>query len=168
MRWALLRGLLALPGMVVGVIPAIILTATRESRYAAVWLSAADWRLAAALLAGVGGLTLAVWTVTLFVRVGRGTPAPWEPPQNLVIRGPYRHVRNPMISGVILILSAESIFSQSWPLAAWTTTFTLLNALYLPLVEEKQLEKRFGDAYRQYTAHVPRWAPRLRPWTPEA
>jgi len=112
-------------------------------------------------------LALAVWTVRIFLGFGKGTPAPWAPPRRLVVRGPYRYVRNPMISGVLMLLLAESLFCRSVPLAVWMGVFFAANAVYFPLVEEKGLEKRFGDDYRKYKAHVPRWIPRLTPWNPE-
>jgi len=81
-----------------------------------------------------------------------------------VLRGPYRYVRNPMMIGVMLILLAEALLLQSWGIAIWFVVFLLLNLIYLPRVEEKGLEQRFGEDYRQYKAHVPRWIPRLTPW----
>ena len=101
----------------------------------------------------------------LFLHVGRGTPAPWDPPRRLVVQGPYRHVRNPMITSVIAMLLAETLLFASWPLAAWMVVFFAVNAVYFPLSEEKGLEKRFGEDYRIYRDNVPRWIPRLRPWT---
>jgi len=102
----------------------------------------------------------------LFTRYGDGTPAPWEPPRNLVIRGPYRHVRNPMITGVLFLIAAEALLLGSWPLIVWMGLFFLGNAVYFPLVEEKGLEERFGQAYREYKRNVPRWLPRQQPWIP--
>ena len=87
-----------------------------------------------ALLA-VGGV-LVVWTIALFVRVGRGTLAPWDPTSTLVVEGPYRHVRNPMISGVLFLLLGEAALLGSWPLLAWFAAVAAVNAVYLPLVEE--------------------------------
>jgi protein-S-isoprenylcysteine O-methyltransferase Ste14 len=110
------------------------------------------------------GLVFAIWTCRLFVTVGQGTPAPWDPPNKLVVHGPYRHVRNPMITSVLLMLAGEAVFLQSWVLAGWLLVFFLANAIYFPLSEEKALERRFGDQYRVYKANVPRWLPRLRPW----
>ena len=118
-------------------------------------------------LATLIGLGLSVWTCTLFLRFGEGTPAPWEPPSKLVVRGPYLHVRNPMISGVLLILTGEALWFQSWPIAGWTVVFLIGNAIYFPLVEEKELANRFGAEYNNYRANVPRWIPRLRPWKRE-
>ncbi|MDH3852581.1 MAG: isoprenylcysteine carboxylmethyltransferase family protein, partial [Deltaproteobacteria bacterium] len=97
-------------------------------------------------------------------KFGKGTPAPWDPPKRLVIRGPYRHVRNPMITGALLVLLAEATLFQSLPIAIWMTVFFIGNAIYFPFIEEKGLEKRFGDEYRNYKANVPRWLPRIRPW----
>jgi protein-S-isoprenylcysteine O-methyltransferase Ste14 len=108
------------------------------------------------------GLAFVVWTVSLFVRVGRGTLAPWDPTQRLVARGPYRRVRNPMISGVGGILLGEVLIAGSLWLALWFAIFAALNAVYIPLVEEPGLRRRFGDDYRAYAEEVPRWVPRLR------
>jgi protein-S-isoprenylcysteine O-methyltransferase Ste14 len=110
------------------------------------------------------GVALAFWTVTLFAKFGQGTPAPWDPPQKLVIRGPYRYVRNPMITGVLLLLLAETLLLQSLPIFLWLLFFFLLNNIYFPLFEERSLEKRFGADYLKYKKHVPRWIPRLTPW----
>ena len=111
------------------------------------------------------GFVFFVWSVTLFTRVGRGTLAPWDPTRRLVAVGPYRHVRNPMISGVVLMLSGEALFFGSRSVALWATTFLLVNHIYFVLREEPGLEERFGEDYRTYKAHVPRWIPRVRPWT---
>lgn len=105
-----------------------------------------------------------IWTVAIFATFGNGTLAPWDPPVRLVVRGPYRHVRNPMITGVLLVLLAEAAFLRSLPLAGWWICFFSANAIYFPCVEEKALEKRFGADYRSYKAHVPRWVPRVTPW----
>jgi protein-S-isoprenylcysteine O-methyltransferase Ste14 len=88
--------------------------------------------------------------------------APWDPPAHLVVRGPYRYVRNPMISGVLFIIIAESLVLRSFPHAAWAAVFLLVNMIYIPFIEEPQLERRFGDEYRQYKRDVPRFVPRMR------
>jgi protein-S-isoprenylcysteine O-methyltransferase Ste14 len=108
------------------------------------------------------GLAFVVWTISLFVRFGRGTLAPWDPTQRLVVRGPYRRVRNPMISGVGAILLGEVLIAGSPWLALWFAFFAALNAVYIPLAEEPGLRRRFGDDYRAYEGEVPRWIPRLR------
>ncbi len=114
-------------------------------------------------LLGVG-VALFVASLRQFATEGRGTLAPWDPPRSLVIRGPYRYVRNPMISGVGFVLLGEALVLLSRPHLAWALTFVGINAVYIPLFEEPQLERRFGEAYRKYCRHVPRLLPRLRPW----
>jgi len=164
MSGALLRAILILPGSVLVVIPAGILLLTRST--------ALSWELSGplrpqfwlALPLMVGGLLLMVGTVTLFARIGQGTPAPWDPPRALVVRGVYRRVRNPMISGVICVLLAEALLLRSPPLLAWAAVFIAANMVYIPNFEEPGLERRFGEPYRLYKAHVPRWLPRLTPW----
>lgn len=111
------------------------------------------------------GLGLFSWCVWLFARVGQGTLAPWDPTQNIVAVGPYQYVRNPMISGVALILIGEALFWSSVAVGVWAGVFILINHAYFLISEEPGLEKRFGEAYRQYKAHVPRWIPRLIPWS---
>lgn len=105
-------------------------------------------------------------TISLFVRVGKGTLAPWMPTQKLVVRGIYRHVRNPMISGVSCVLLGESSLFGSFPLSLWFLFFLLLNMIYIPIFEEPGLENRFGDDYKLYKENVPRWIPRLTAWEP--
>jgi protein-S-isoprenylcysteine O-methyltransferase Ste14 len=112
----------------------------------------------------LAGLALFVTTLFLFAKRGRGTLAPWDPPVHLVIAGPYRFVRNPMVSGVLLITAGESLILRSSVHAIWAGVFLLLNAIYIPLIEEPQLHQRFGEAYREYTRNVPRFLPRLSPW----
>ena len=110
------------------------------------------------------GLSLFSWCIALFARVGRGTLAPWDPTKHLVVVGPYRFVRNPMISAVLIILMGESLLLGSRVLALWAIGFFIINALYFRLLEEPGLEQRFGDEYRRYKAAVPRWIPRAKPW----
>jgi protein-S-isoprenylcysteine O-methyltransferase Ste14 len=103
-------------------------------------------------------------TIRLFASAGRGTLAPWDPTTRLIVRGPYRHVRNPMISGVLFILVGEAALAASLRLLVWFGAVFALNGVYIPLVEERGLEARFGEEYGTYKAHVPRWLPRIRPW----
>jgi protein-S-isoprenylcysteine O-methyltransferase Ste14 len=107
------------------------------------------------------GLLLIVATVRLFVNVGRGTLAPWDPPQHLVVQGVHRHVRNPMISWVLFVLLGESLLTASGPLFVWFLTFAVINALYILLSEERGLAHRFGDEWLTYKRNAPRWIPRL-------
>ena len=166
MTW--LRHLLAiaiLPFTVTVLVPLWI--ARRSATTLALGGGAAAWLLALAGAALVAlGLVWFVATLRRFAGEGEGTLAPWDPPRHLVVRGPYRYVRNPMISGVVLVLFGEAALLRSLPHAAWACTFALLNLVYIPLVEEPGLERRFGESYREYRRNVPRLVPRLRPWEP--
>jgi protein-S-isoprenylcysteine O-methyltransferase Ste14 len=101
-----------------------------------------------------------------FFTEGEGTLAPWDPTRQLVVSGPYRYVRNPMISGVVFILLAEAMLLDSRLHFSWAVTFAAINVVYIPLLEEPGLRARFGAAYDNYCRHVPRLVPRLRPWNP--
>jgi protein-S-isoprenylcysteine O-methyltransferase Ste14 len=118
-----------------------------------------------ALGAGVLIVGLVLFTASLynFATQGRGTLAPWDPPRQLVVRGPYRFVRNPMISGVIFTLLGEALLLESLPHAMWAALFIAINLIYIPLIEEPQLEARFGEPYQHYQQQVPRFLPRLHP-----
>jgi protein-S-isoprenylcysteine O-methyltransferase Ste14 len=120
-------------------------------------------QLAGLLVLGIG-LALFAASLRQFVIRGKGTLAPWDPPKYLVIEGPFRYVRNPMISGVVFILFGEALVLLSSPHLIWALLFLVLNLTYIPLLEEPPLETRFGDAYREYCRHVGRILPRLHPW----
>ena len=163
-----LKAIILLPFTVLIVVPAIILYYTGFSGIAL--QRPAPWNvlmLVGAAVFLVVGLVLFVTTVTLFAKIGRGTLAPWNPPQHLVVVGPYRYVRNPMISGVLFILLAEAVFFGSLPLLGMFAVAFIVNAIYIPLVEERGLKRRFGEEYRRYKQHVPRWIPRLTPYSPK-
>jgi protein-S-isoprenylcysteine O-methyltransferase Ste14 len=165
MRSAGWRAVVLLPGNALGVVPAALLWWTRGQWCVAGPTSPRFW---GALACFAAGLSLMVSTIRLFDRVGRGTLAPWEPTQRLVVAGPYRRVRNPMISGVLLNLAGEALLFGSASIAAWLACFFAVNHVYFLLSEEPGLERRFGDEYRRYRRAVPRWIPRLRPWDAEA
>jgi protein-S-isoprenylcysteine O-methyltransferase Ste14 len=162
----LLRHLLAiagLPFLVVVVVPSALLGGAGEVRPAdQSWLRLGSL---AGVILFVWGLAFFAWCVILFARAGRGTLAPWDPTRRLVVAGPYRYVRNPMISGVMLMLLGEAAFWGSGAVGLWAASFLAINHLYFVLSEEAGLERRFGQEYRAYKAEVPRWIPRLRPWT---
>ena len=120
--------------------------------------------VAAGLMCLAAGVALFGLCLRRFAGEGQGTLAPWDPPRVLVVRGPYRYVRNPMITGVIVVLLGEALVLRSFPMLGWASLFTLLNLVYIPLVEEPDLERRFGESYRRYCANVPRIVPRATPW----
>ena len=148
-----LLSILLLPFMVVVVVPSLLLPSA-ESRGGPLGV------LGAALF--VVGLVVFARCVALFALVGRGTLAPWDPTRELVAVGPYRFVRNPMISAVAAMLFGEAVYFGSTAVATWAVTFVAVNHLHFLLLEEPGLERRFGDSYREYKRRVPRWLPRLR------
>lgn len=109
----------------------------------------------------ISGVLLAGWTMALFHKVGKGTPAPWAAPKHLVMEGPYKFVRNPMIIGVILILLAEALMLNTRYIFYWAVVFFFLNNIYFRYFEEKQLEKTFGKEYLDYKKKVPMWWPKF-------
>lgn len=142
--------------MVTGAIPTFIVVTTRaweRASVASVLIGAAAW---------IAGFALLARTSRLFARHG-GALAPWNPPTRIVLEGPYRHVRNPMISGIFLMLVGEAAaFLSPW-LGGWFCFFVLAQFAYVHFDEEPALRKRFGAAYEHYCREVPRWIPRLKP-----
>ncbi len=108
------------------------------------------------------GAALALWCVLTFAFVGRGTPAPFDPPRRLVVRGPYRYVRNPMYLGAALALAGAALFYGSWPLVGYTALFLIVTHLFVRLYEEPTLRRLFGAEYEAYGRRVKRWRPTLK------
>lgn len=162
MNIPLLKAIVILPGTALVYIPSAIVWFTRTTVYAAKFPPDSTGVWVAGILFALAALILIVWTVRLFTTEGGGgTPAPWNPIRNFIVRGPYLYVRNPMLIGVILFLVAESILLQSIPVFLWAAVFVLINTVYFSVFEEPQLEKRFGQEYVDYKRCVSRWIPRL-------
>lgn len=122
-------------------------------------------RLFGAALTVVGFVPL-IESFLRFALKGLGTPAPIAPPVKLVVSGFYRHVRNPMYVGVITAVTGEALFFASRALL-WEVLFVALGFhIFVLLFEEPTLARQFGTEYETYRANVPRWLPRLTPWTP--
>ena len=118
---------------------------------------------AAGVVLAVAGLALSLWCVALFLRMGEGTPAPLQPPVHLVTAGPYGLVRNPMLTGVTMLIAGEALVFASLGIAVYAAVFFAIANVLLFTVEEPALARRFGEEYAAYRQHVPRWLPRLRP-----
>jgi protein-S-isoprenylcysteine O-methyltransferase Ste14 len=108
-----------------------------------------------------GGGALALWCILTFVVVGKGTPAPFDPPRRLVVRGPYALVRNPMYIGAGLALAGASLFYQSLALLLYAVGFFLATHLFVVVYEEPTLRRIFGTDYDSYCRQVSRWRPRM-------
>jgi protein-S-isoprenylcysteine O-methyltransferase Ste14 len=103
------------------------------------------------------GIIVLMWCVREFYVAGRGTLAPWAPPQELVVSGLYRVSRNPMYVGVLLILWGWAIGFRSWPLAAYAVVVMLAFHLRVVLHEEPWLARTHGEKWMSYKTQVPRW-----------
>jgi hypothetical protein len=93
---------------------------------------------------------------------GRGTPAPIDPPKELVVRGLYRFARNPMYVGVLAVIAGQSWLFGSPPLAIYALAVFACFHVFVIAYEEPTLRRHFDGAYERYCAAVPRWLPRLR------
>jgi protein-S-isoprenylcysteine O-methyltransferase Ste14 len=114
------------------------------------------------LIVAILGLALALTCVLTFAVVGRGTPAPFDPPRTLVIAGPYRYVRNPMYIGAGTALLGAALYYRSLALTGYALVFLLITHLFVMLYEEPHLRRVFGEPYEDYVRHVHRWMPTWR------
>ena len=114
----------------------------------------------AGVVVGASGAVLALWCIVTFTVIGRGTPAPFDPPRRLVVVGPYRLVRNPMYIGAGLALAGAALFYESWALLGYGAVFALVMHLFVVVYEEPTLRATFGADYVRYCERVRRWWPR--------
>jgi len=145
-------------GLVLMFLPARLLSWSGIMRPATIGMP----QLAGVVMGAAGG-ALALWCVLAFVFLGRGTPAPFDPPRRLVVQGPYRVVRNPMYIGAGLALAGAALFYRSGGLLGYTGLFFLTAHLFVVWYEEPTLRRAFGGEYEEYCRRVRRWWPRLRP-----
>lgn len=122
-------------------------------------LPAIRWPQIAGMALGIAGGVLAGWCLGAFVWIGHGTPAPFDPPRQLVIRGPYRYVRNPMYCGAALTMGGAALFFESIVLAVYFALFLLAAHLFVMFYEEPTLKRKFGTDYEVYCKRVRRWLP---------
>ena len=144
-------------GLLLVFLPGRILSSTGIVRPAVVGAPQAG-----GLLLGTAGAALALACILTFVIVGRGTPAPFDPPRRLVARGPYRLVRNPMYLGAGLALTGAAIFYQSIPLLVYAAVFLLVMHLFVVVYEEPTLRRTFDADYEAYCRRTGRWWPKRR------
>lgn len=145
---------LLLPGTVTLVIPYSILAPQGP-------ITVPRWavpQFMGSLLIGAGAAVL-IRCIVDFARVGRGTLAPVDAPRQLVVRGLYRYVRNPMYVGVLSILLGEAALFQSAPLIMYAVIWLLVVNLFVIFYEEPALRRQFGESYEHYRRSVGRWIP---------
>ncbi|THU40883.1 isoprenylcysteine carboxylmethyltransferase family protein [Niastella caeni] len=153
-----LRDIILLPFTVTFIVPYLLYDSKDVVIPHTVTLKLIGWLIA------VAGSALFVYTVFLFKMLGQGTLAPWQPTQKLIVEGPYRYCRNPMISGVFFMIVGEGLMLYSTNILAWAVAFFIINTLYFIFVEERSMMQRFGSDYLKYKKHVPRWIPRFTPF----
>lgn len=143
------------PGLLIGYFPYLISTTDVELFAPGIlsYLAFPLWFI---------GWTVMLWCFWIFIANGRGTPAPIDPPRELVIVGPYRFVRNPMYAAGLAALLGWILWSPSLSLILAFFLFLLATHLFVMLYEEPTLKRTFGAAYDDYCRRVPRWIPRLK------
>jgi protein-S-isoprenylcysteine O-methyltransferase Ste14 len=149
--------LVAVPGTVAGWLPWYFAGSpplwTNDGRVIA--------RSAGAVVAACG-LAILLWTAADFVRRGRGTPAPYDPPRALVTSGLYQLSRNPMYVGVVSMILGQALWFGSSGALLYGVLAALAFHIRVVMFEEPTLTRLFGAAYADYCAYVPRWVPHLR------
>ena len=160
-----LKAILLLPFMVIVVVPQLILFIFEPNSFALDYRTLTYFYFqSVGVLLSMLGLTTMALTIRDMHRIGKGTLAPWDKKQQLVVVGLYRHVRNPMLIGVLLILAGQACFFMSYEVLYWFLFFAVINGFYIALVEEKALEKQFGEQYTRYKKNVPPWLPLVTAW----
>lgn len=162
-----LKAILALPFIVIVVIPLLIGFLSPDIRFKSIYHEFQTISYSLGVIFLLIGAPLFIQAIRLVNKIGKGTLAPWNPTRKLVVKSLYRHLRNPMISGVFLIILAESFLFKSFNLLVWSLIFLVANHIFIILKEEPDLIKRFGEEYKEYMENVPRWIPRLIGWKPE-
>jgi protein-S-isoprenylcysteine O-methyltransferase Ste14 len=115
-----------------------------------------------ALVFMVAGWLFANWTVKVQFSLGRGTPIPLMAAQKLVVRRPYTYCRNPMTLGTIAFYLGIAIWTGSLSALILALIYPVIILIYIKLVEEKELEQRFGLEYLEYKRRTPFLIPRFR------
>lgn len=143
------------PGLLVGYLPYLVSTTDAELFASGIlgYLAFPLWFV---------GWTVMIWCFWIFIADGRGTPAPLDPPRELVVVGPYRFVRNPMYAAGLAALLGWILWSPSLSLMLAFLLFLLATHLFVTMYEEPTLKRTFGAAYYDYCRRVPRWIPRLK------
>jgi len=120
-------------------------------------------RIPSSALTFAAGLFVTGWSAWHFLRV-RGTPVPFNPPPKLVSTGPYRYARNPMLTGVFLLLFGIGLALNSISLVlVFTPLYVFLNYWELKHIEEPELIRRFGAQYVDYRRATPMFIPGRKP-----
>ena len=110
------------------------------------------------------GLVVLIGFIWGFIVAGTGTPVLYDMPEEMIIRGSYGFVRNPMYAGGCILVLGQAILFKSFGFLLYFLVLLGVFHLLVVFVEERMLKQRFGELYSQYCKSVPRWIPRLRPF----
>lgn len=157
MLWLkVISAFIVLPGLADLILPTLLLWLTNSLRWPGF-----GFLQTLGVLIFLAGLAVMVWLVRAFVVYGHGTPAPFDPPRQFMRRGLYLWVRNPLVLASVVVLPlGEALFFKSLWLALYMVVLFIIMHCYIVLIEEKELERRFGRPYQKYKRTVPRWIPR--------
>ena len=144
------------PGTVTVLVPYLLLS----SRFDSFRINLSDFRFFG-LIPILIGVMIYIWCAWDFTFIGKGTPAPFDPPKELVVKGPYQYVRNPMYVFVALALIGEAIFFETTILVLFAALAVTICHLWVVVYEEPTLKRKFGESYKIYCERVSRWLPRL-------
>jgi protein-S-isoprenylcysteine O-methyltransferase Ste14 len=150
--------LLLAPGLTAGLVPWLLTGWSVDESFA--W---PPLQLLGALLV-LAGTAVLLHAFARFVVEGLGTPAPVAPPEQLVVGGLYRYVRNPMYVAVASAIIGQALLLGRPVLLAYAALFMTVVAAFVRWYEEPALTHRFGEEYAAYRQAVPAWHPRLHPW----
>jgi len=142
------------PGMVAGFIPlALLRTGPQVQTGFLAYVAFPLW---------VIGTTVLIWCFWDFLVKGKGTPAPIDPPKELVVSGLYKYVRNPMYVGILLVILGHFLWFGFWNLLIYAAVVFAAFSAFVIFYEEPTLKRNFGAAYEDYLKRVPRWIPKFR------
>jgi len=152
--------LLLAPGVVAGLVPW--------------WMS--RWQMRPPLLGAsalrllgvaliVAGVPMLLDSFARFAIQGLGTPAPVFPTKHLVASGLYRYVRNPMYVAVVATVLGQGLLFGNVRLLSYGVLLWVTFHIFVLGYEEPKLRKTFGEKYLMFCAAVPRWIPRVTPWS---
>lgn len=155
--WLLLKNLVFLavvPGLVVWWVP--LHWFERRAHWPETW----GWQqLVGAGLFALGAIAF-LHCQWLFAVRGQGTPIALDPPKKFIRRGLYKWVRNPLYLAVFALVGGEALFLPSWHIGVYFVLLVCMVHVWVLLLEEEALRRRFGAMYEDYRREVPRWLPR--------
>lgn len=151
---------IVVPGTIGGLFPWLLAQGAQgEPGRTLQWTSV--WTVVALLLLALG-VGVYLWCAGAFTFIGKGTPAPIDPPKTLVVQGPYRWVRNPIYLAVTTVILGQALLFRAPVLVGYAIVWVVFVHTVVVFVEEPSLREQFDGSYEEYLRRVPRWIPRPR------